>query len=41
MAAEPIKHPCSCRVSKSKGTLSMEAGKIPPEAPPGRYALKV
>jgi len=28
-------------VSKSKGTLSIEAGKIPPDAPPGRYALKI
>ena len=33
--------PCSCKVSKSKGTSPNDAGKIPPEAPPGRYALKL
>ena len=40
-AAEPIKHPCSCSVSKSRGILSNFAGSIPPEAPPGKYALNV
>ncbi len=40
-AVKKVNHPCSCKVSKSRGTLSIEAGKIPPEAPPGRYALKV
>ena len=40
-AAEPIKQPCSCNVSKSSGILSNFAGSIPPEAPPGKYALNV
>ena len=35
-AAEPIKQPCSCSVSKSSGTSPCAAGRIPPEAPPGK-----
>lgn len=36
IAAEPIKHPYSCNVSKSSGTSPKEAGSIPPDAPPGK-----
>ena len=36
MAADPIKHPYSWRVSKSSGMESRFAGHIPPEAPPGK-----
>jgi hypothetical protein len=35
-AAEPIKQPYSCSVSKSSGMSPSEAGRIPPEAPPGK-----
>src|SRR6202023_2131116 len=37
-AAEPMKHPYFSSVPKSSGMLSIEAGKMPPEAPPGKYA---
>src|SRR6185295_109545 len=36
-AAEPMKQPCGCKVSKSSGTSASDAGRMPPEAPPGRY----
>ena len=39
-AAEPIKQPYFCSVSKSSGIWFIVAGKIPPDAPPGRYAYK-
>jgi len=35
-AAEPMKHPNGCSVSKSSGMLSIDAGRMPPEAPPGK-----
>ena len=35
-AAEPMKQPCFSSVPKSSGRSPMEAGRIPPEAPPGR-----
>ena len=35
-AAEPMKHPCGCSVSKSSGMSPIDAGRMPPEAPPGR-----
>src|SRR5476649_288294 len=35
-AAEPIKQPYFSSVPKSSGMLSIEAGRMPPEAPPGR-----
>src|SRR5437868_14586661 len=35
-AAEPMKQPCGCRVSKSSGRSAFAAGRMPPEAPPGR-----
>ena len=38
IAAEPMKHPYGCSVSKSSGTSPRLAGSMPPEAPPGRYA---
>src|SRR5262249_55362757 len=38
LAADPMKQPYSFKVSKSRGTLAIDAGRIPPEAPPGRYA---
>jgi hypothetical protein len=34
--AEPMKQPCGCSVSKSSGMSASDAGRIPPEAPPGR-----
>src|SRR6202035_4456893 len=37
IAAEPMKHPYELSVSKSRGTSPRDAGKIPPEAPPGKY----
>ena len=37
-AAEPMKQPCGCSVSKSSGMSPIDAGRMPPEAPPGRYA---
>src|SRR6056300_1523507 len=39
-AADPIKQPCSCRVSKSSGISANREGNIPPDAPPGRYPYK-
>ena len=35
-AAEPMKPPCGCKVSKSSGTSAKRAGKMPPDAPPGK-----
>ncbi len=35
-AAEPMKQPCGCSVSKSSGMSARLAGRMPPEAPPGR-----
>src|SRR4029077_6252712 len=35
-AAEPMKQPCGCNVSKSSGTSASDAGRMPPDAPPGR-----
>jgi hypothetical protein len=35
-AAEPMKQPCGCSVSKSSGMSASDAGRMPPEAPPGR-----
>src|SRR5438309_1855712 len=35
-AAEPMKQPCGCSVSKSSGMSAFAAGRMPPEAPPGR-----
>src|ERR1700674_3796917 len=35
-AAEPIKQPYFSRVPKSSGILSIDAGSMPPDAPPGR-----
>ena len=40
-AAEPIKQPSPSRVPKSSGMSAFAAGKMPPEAPPGRYPLKL
>ena len=40
-AAEPIKQPYFSSVPKSSGILSIDAGRMPPDAPPGRYAWKV
>ena len=36
IAAEPMKQPWGCRVSKSSGRSASAAGRMPPEAPPGR-----
>ena len=38
-AAEPIKLPSGCKVSKSSGTSLRLAGNIPDDGPPGWYAL--
>ena len=35
-AAEPMKQPYGCSVSKSSGTSASDAGRMPPDAPPGR-----
>ena len=35
-AAEPMKQPCGCSVSKSSGMSPSDAGRMPPDAPPGR-----
>src|ERR1700726_1370280 len=35
-AAEPMKQPYFSSVPKSSGILSMDAGRMPPDAPPGR-----
>jgi hypothetical protein len=35
-AAEPMKQPCGSSVPKSSGMSSIDAGRMPPEAPPGR-----
>ena len=35
-AAEPMKQPCGCSVSKSSGMSPIDAGRMPPDAPPGR-----
>ena len=40
-AMEPTKAPCSASVSKSSGTSASAAGRMPPDAPPGRYAYSV
>jgi hypothetical protein len=34
--AEPMKQPCGCSVSKSSGMSASAAGRMPPDAPPGR-----
>src|SRR5665213_1397047 len=39
--AEPMKQPYFSRVPKSSGISSIDAGRMPPDAPPGRYARKV
>ena len=36
IAAEPMKQPYSFNVSKSSGTSAFDAGRMPPDAPPGR-----
>ena len=36
IAAEPMKQPWGCKVSKSSGRSASAAGRMPPEAPPGR-----
>ncbi len=36
MAAEPIKQPYFCNVSKSNGSSPNDAGNMPPDAPPGK-----
>jgi Holliday junction resolvasome RuvABC ATP-dependent DNA helicase subunit len=36
IAADPMKHPYGVSVSKSSGTLPSDAGRMPPDAPPGR-----
>jgi len=38
IAADPIKQPYWFNVSKSSGMSPIDAGRIPPDAPPGRYA---
>jgi hypothetical protein len=35
-AAEPMKQPYWLSVSKSSGISAIDAGRMPPEAPPGR-----
>src|SRR5262249_32386550 len=35
-AWEPTKQPCGSSVPKSSGRFAIEAGRMPPEAPPGR-----
>src|SRR6185312_338001 len=39
-ACDPTKHPYFSSIPKSSGISAIEAGSIPPEGPPGRYALK-
>src|SRR5207253_10933521 len=39
-ACDPTKQPYFSRVPKSRGKSAMEAGRMPPEAPPGRSPLK-
>ena len=34
-AAEPMKEPCGCSVSKSSGTSESDAGRRPEDGPPG------
>src|ERR1700723_4545553 len=36
IAADPMKQPYSFNVSKSSGISALEAGRIPPDAPPGK-----
>ena len=36
IAAEPMKQPYSFSVSKSSGMSAFDAGRMPPDAPPGR-----
>ncbi len=36
IAAEPMKQPYGVSVSKSSGMLAIDAGRMPPDAPPGR-----
>ena len=38
IAAEPMKQPYSFNVSKSSAMSPIDAGRMPPDAPPGRYA---
>ena len=38
---EPTKQPCCSSLPKSSGMSLIAAGRMPPEAPPGRYALNV
>ena len=40
-AAEPMKQPCGCSVSKSSGMSPFDAGRMPPEAPPGQVAVEL
>ena len=35
-AAEPMRQPCGSSVPKSSGMSAIAAGRMPPEAPPGR-----
>src|SRR5215467_7527267 len=37
IAADPMKQPYSFNVSKSSGMSLIDAGRMPPDAPPGRY----
>src|SRR5262245_36859183 len=38
-ACDPTKQPYFSRVPKSSGISAIEAGRMPPDGPPGRYAL--
>jgi hypothetical protein len=38
IAADPMKQPYSFKVSKSSAISPIDAGRIPPDAPPGKYA---
>src|SRR6478735_7159949 len=40
-ACEPTKQPYFSSVPKSSGSSAIAAGRMPPEAPPGRYPLNV
>ena len=40
-AAEPMKQPCGCSVSKSSGMSPSDAGRMPPDAPPGQVAVEL
>src|SRR5262245_3516653 len=41
IAAEPMKQPYGLSVWKSRGTFANVAGRMPPDAPPGRYPYRV